>query len=70
MAIGLTIGVARALGAAHEKGIGAVRKQLHCETPGVYRILPTVAFLNYYPEIRGNSAPARARVIDASVSSK
>jgi alpha-2-macroglobulin len=44
------------------KGRATFTYRLHAETPGTYRILPSVASLVYFPEIRGNSAPVRARI--------
>ncbi len=44
------------------KGRTTLTYRLHSETPGVYRILPSLASLVYFPEIRGNGAPARARI--------
>ena len=37
---------------------------LHAETPGLYRILPGIGSLVYFPEIRGNSLPVHARVTE------
>ncbi|HLJ55099.1 MAG TPA: alpha-2-macroglobulin family protein, partial [Chthonomonadaceae bacterium] len=44
------------------KGRATLTYRLHAETPGDYRILPSLASLVYFPEIRGNSAPVRARI--------
>jgi len=44
------------------KGKATFTYRLHAETPGIYRILPSIASLVYFPEIRANSAPARARI--------
>jgi uncharacterized protein YfaS (alpha-2-macroglobulin family) len=44
------------------KGRATLTYRLHAETPGNFRILPSVASLVYFPEIRGNSAPVRARI--------
>ena len=38
--------------------------RLHAETPGLYHILPSLASLVYFPEIRGNAGLASARVVD------
>ncbi len=38
--------------------------RLHAETPGDYRVLPSIATLVYLPEIRGNSAPVRATILE------
>ncbi len=46
------------------KGKTEVTYRLHAETPGVYRILPSIGSLAYFPEVRGNSAPVKARITD------
>jgi uncharacterized protein YfaS (alpha-2-macroglobulin family) len=46
------------------KGQTRLVYRLYAETPGLYRILPGVASLVYFPEIRGNGLPVRARIID------
>jgi hypothetical protein len=37
---------------------------LRTEAPGNYRILPSMAELMYFPEVRGNSGPVRMRIAD------
>jgi uncharacterized protein YfaS (alpha-2-macroglobulin family) len=44
------------------KGRARLIYRLHAETPGTYRILPSLASLVYFPEVRGNSAPVKARI--------
>ncbi|HZT41990.1 MAG TPA: MG2 domain-containing protein [Chthonomonadaceae bacterium] len=44
------------------KGRTRVVYRLHAETPGLYRILPSLASLMYFPEIRGNGTPVKARI--------
>jgi len=44
------------------KGRIVATYRLHAETPGLYRILPSVASLAYFPEIRGDSGPVQARI--------
>lgn len=44
------------------KGRATFTYRLHAETPGVYRILPSLVALVYFPEVRGNSAPVQARI--------
>jgi hypothetical protein len=46
------------------KGKTEVTYRLHAETPGIYRILPSIGSLAYFPEIRGNSAPVRANITE------
>jgi uncharacterized protein YfaS (alpha-2-macroglobulin family) len=46
------------------KGRTRLIYHLHAETPGLYRILPGIGSLVYFPEIRGNSLPVHAKVID------
>jgi uncharacterized protein YfaS (alpha-2-macroglobulin family) len=38
---------------------------LHAETPGFYSILPAIASLTYFPEIRGNSGLVQVEVVEA-----
>src|SRR5262249_14171928 len=47
------------------KGRTRLVYRLHAETPGMYRVLPCVASLAYFPEIRGNTGLVRARVTEA-----
>ena len=44
------------------KGTTRLTYRLHAETPGHYRILPGIASLIYFPEVRGNSGLAAARI--------
>lgn len=44
------------------KGRTRLTCRLHAETPGVYRVLPSVALLMYFPEVRGNSGLVRAKI--------
>jgi len=44
------------------KGRTRLTYRLHAETPGQYRILPGIASLVYFPEVRGNSGLATARI--------
>ncbi|MGH9206836.1 MAG: hypothetical protein ACRD1G_09800, partial [Acidimicrobiales bacterium] len=44
------------------KGRTRLTYRLHAETPGQYRILPGTASLAYFPEVRGNSSLATARI--------
>jgi uncharacterized protein YfaS (alpha-2-macroglobulin family) len=37
---------------------------LHAETPGFYSILPAIASLTYFPEIRGNSGLVQVQVVE------
>ena len=37
---------------------------LHAETPGFYSILPAIASLTYFPEIRGNSGLVQVEVVE------
>ena len=46
------------------KGKTRLTYRLHVETPGLYRILPGIAFLVYFPEIRGNGLPVHARITE------
>lgn len=46
------------------KGRTTVSYRLHAETPGAYRILPSLASLAYFPEVRGNSGLAKAQIGD------
>ncbi len=46
------------------KGKTEVTYRLHAEAPGVYRILPSVGSLAYFPEIRGNSGPVSAKIVE------
>ncbi|MDQ2686232.1 MAG: MG2 domain-containing protein [Armatimonadota bacterium] len=43
-------------------GKTTVSYTLHAETPGAYRILPSLASLVYFPEVRGNSGLAKAQI--------
>ncbi|HEY3331691.1 MAG TPA: MG2 domain-containing protein [Capsulimonadaceae bacterium] len=47
-----------------QKGHSIFHYQLYAQTPGVYRILPTQAYLTYCPEIRGTSGFGRVEVVD------
>jgi len=44
------------------KGRTRLTYRLYAETPGTYRVLPAVAQLMYFPEVRGNSAMVQANV--------
>jgi uncharacterized protein YfaS (alpha-2-macroglobulin family) len=44
------------------KGRTRLTYRLRAETPGQYRILPGIASLTYFPEVRGNSGLATARI--------
>jgi len=44
------------------KGRTRLTYRLRAETPGAYQVLPSLASLTYYPEIRGNSGLVRARI--------
>ena len=46
------------------KGKTFVTYRLHAETPGAYGILPSLAWLMYFPEVRGNSGLVHARIRD------
>ena len=46
------------------KGPTTVSYRLHTETPGSYRILPSIAQLVYHPEVRGNTGIARTNVAE------
>ncbi len=37
---------------------------LHAQIPGTYAVMPTVASLMYYPDVRGNAAAAEMRIAD------
>lgn len=39
---------------------------LRTEAPGNYRILPSMAELMYFPEVRGNSKPVRMKIADVT----
>ena len=36
--------------------------RLRAETPGTYQVLPSLASLTYFPEIRGNAGLVRAKI--------
>ena len=44
------------------KGQTRLTYRLHAETPGQYRILPGIASLTYFPEVRGNSGLATSKI--------
>ena len=44
------------------KGRTQVTYHLHAETPGAYQVLPSVASLTYFPEIRGNSGMVKTNI--------
>ncbi len=44
------------------KGRTQVTYHLHAETPGAYQVLPGVASLTYFPEIRGNSGLVKTNI--------
>ena len=44
------------------KGRTRLTYRLRAETPGSYQVLPGLASLTYYPEIRGNSGLVRAKI--------
>ena len=44
------------------KGRTRLTYKLRAETPGAYQVLPDLASLTYYPEIRGNSGLVRAKI--------
>ena len=46
------------------KGKTRLTYRLHAETPGLYHILPSLASLVYFPEIRGNGLPVHARITE------
>lgn len=46
------------------KGQTTVTYHLHTETPGSYRILPSIAQLVYHPEVRGNTGLARTNIAE------
>jgi len=46
------------------KGPTTVSYRIHNETPGSYRILPSIAQLVYHPEVRGNTGVARTNVAE------
>ena len=46
------------------KGKTRLTYRLHAETPGLYRILPSIASLVYFPEVRGNGLPVHARITE------
>jgi uncharacterized protein YfaS (alpha-2-macroglobulin family) len=44
------------------KGLTQVTYHLHAETPGSYQVLPGIASLTYFPEIRGNSGLVKTNI--------
>ena len=46
------------------RGGSRIHYRLHAETPGLYSVLPSTAFLAYTPEVRGNSGLVAARIED------
>src|SRR5262249_41769237 len=44
------------------KGRTRLQYRLYAETPGLYSVLPSIASLMYFPEIRGNSGLVRTRI--------
>ncbi len=44
------------------KGRTRLTYHLHAETPGNYQVLPSLAALTYYPEIRGNSGLVKTNI--------
>ena len=44
------------------KGRTRLTYRLHAETPGAYQVLPSLAALTYFPEIRGSSGLVRAKI--------
>ena len=44
------------------KGRTRLTYKLRAETPGAYQVLPNVASLTYFPEIRGNGGLVRAKI--------
>ncbi len=44
------------------KGRTRVTYHLHAETPGSYQVLPGIASLTYFPEIRGNSGLVKTNI--------
>lgn len=44
------------------KGRTQVTYHLHAETPGAYQVLPGIASLTYFPEIRGNSGLVKTNI--------
>lgn len=46
------------------KGLTRLTYRLTAETPGVYRILPSIADLVYFPEVRGNSDLVQTKIGD------
>jgi len=44
------------------KGRTRVTYHLHAETPGAYQVLPGIASLTYFPEIRGNSGLVKTNI--------
>jgi uncharacterized protein YfaS (alpha-2-macroglobulin family) len=47
------------------KGVTHLTYRLHAETPGAFRILPSIASLVYFPEVRGNSGLAKTNIGEA-----
>jgi len=47
-----------------QKGPVYINYRLYAQTPGIYRILPTQAYLTYFPEISGTSGFARSKIVD------
>jgi uncharacterized protein YfaS (alpha-2-macroglobulin family) len=44
------------------RGRARLTYRLHAETPGVYRVLPGIASLMYFPEVRGNTGLVTAKI--------
>ena len=47
------------------KGHTVLNYTMYAESPGLYQILPALAWLAYLPEVRGSTAMATARIEDA-----
>ena len=47
-----------------EAGTHTVSYTMRAETPGDYHALPARAFNMYFPEVGGNSAESRIRVVE------
>jgi uncharacterized protein YfaS (alpha-2-macroglobulin family) len=47
-----------------EPGTHTVSYTMRAETPGDYHVLPSRAFNMYFPEVGGNSAESRVKVVD------